>query len=146
MNDLTVSKDATEQIKLWEGFRPHSYKCPSGIWTIGYGHTAGWITESTQISISQAQTYLYGDLLTAQRAVKQWATVSLTQGQFDALVSFVFNCGVNAFKHSHLLQLINTKQDPSEEFLKWSHDEKGDVLAGLYSRRTTEVRWWKNGG
>ena len=122
-----------------ERFRPTAYKpTPRDKWTIGYGHTDG-VSEGDTCTLDQAKTWLRDDAMTAVRAINQHVTVALTQSQFDALCSLVFNIGVAAFEESTLLHHLNDKHydAAAAEFLRWDH-QAGVVLAGLRERRKAE--------
>lgn len=99
-------------IKGHEGFRTRAYRRPAGIWTIGYGHTRG-VNSGDVITESQAEKFLRADLETAERAILE-QKLTLSQNQFDALVSFVFNVGTGNFKRSTLLKKSKANvNDPS---------------------------------
>lgn len=125
-------------IKEFEGLRLKAYKCPADIWTIGYGHTAG-IGPDNIITEEQAISLLYQDVAESERAVNQYVYVQLTQNQFDALVSFVFNLGVGNFRTSTLLKKLNAGDydGAAQEFGRWIH-ASGKVLPGLVRRRQVE--------
>lgn len=89
-----------------EGLRLEAYRDTSGIWTIGYGHTRG-VRPGDSINIEQAGQLLEADLMEAERAVNALVKVPLTENQFSALVSFVFNEGEAAFSKSTLLTKLN---------------------------------------
>ena len=78
-------------IKSFEGCRLTAYLCPSGVWTIGYGHTAG-VQKGQVITQAQADAFLASDLQKYEKYVTATGLV-LNQNQFDALVSFTYNCG-----------------------------------------------------
>ena len=84
-----------------------SYQDPRGIWTIGYGHTGPEVVQGLTITQQQANDYLAQDIQTASDAVNRLVTVKITQGEFDALVDFVYNVGVGAFEDSTLLRMLN---------------------------------------
>src|SRR5690606_20728399 len=89
---MYISKQGLELIKQFEGLRLKAYKCPSGIWTIGYGHTKG-VYPGMTITEELADKFLVDDIWYFERDVESLVKVPLTQGQFDALVSFAFNVG-----------------------------------------------------
>ncbi len=137
---MKASPQAYTIIKEFEGLRLKAYKCPSGVWTIGYGHTEG-ITAGISITEDQAEEFLRQDIETIETQINA-LNLSLTQNQFDALVSFVFNLGIGNFRKSRLLSLI--KADPydnaiMDEFLKWVYSG-GRVLPGLQRRRLSEMK------
>lgn len=136
---MRVSDICFEKIQEFEGLRLTAYKCPAGVWTIGFGHTKG-VKMGQTITKSQAETLLRGDLLPCEEYVRG-LNLELTQGQFDALVDFCFNLGTAALQRSTLLQKIRTKADEQTirgEFAKWVN-AGGVRLEGLVKRRTWEA-------
>ncbi|CAK0764642.1 lysozyme [Gammaproteobacteria bacterium] len=140
--ELRISQDGIELIKRFEGLRLRVYKDVARLPTTGYGHLiksgehfAAGITEK------QAEQMLVGDLVSAQDAVKKWVKVALTQGQFDALVSFVFNVGEGNLMKSTLLRKLNDGEvaGAAEELLKWDK-AGGKVVEGLVRRRVAESK------
>lgn len=90
---MKTSQRGIDLIKKYEGFRASAYKCPAGVWTIGYGHTLG-VKQGQTVSKDQAEEMLRDDLARYEGYVNGYAsTYRLTQSQFDALVSFTYNCG-----------------------------------------------------
>ena len=135
---MKTSKNGIELIKKYEGCVLTSYKCPSNVWTIGYGHTKN-VKGGMKITKKQAEAYLKSDLTIYEDAVNKYVKVPINQNQFDALVSFSFNCGIGALKTSTLLRKLN-KRDYSgaaNEFLRWNK-ANGKVLNGLVKRRKEE--------
>ena len=149
-NTLSVSANGVNFIKKGEGFRADAYQDSIGIWTIGYGTTAysfddddEWedlimqapISETKaeellrQHIINNVQGYIYGSV-----------KVDLTQGEFDALVSFIYNVGAGNFQSSTMLQILNNEdyEGTVNEFPKWNK-AGGTVLAGLTKRRHEEM-------
>jgi lysozyme len=130
-------------IKQFEGFSPTVYICPAGYPTIGYGHVVK-LQEREQfargITTEQAETLLRQDLQTAERAVLPLITVPLTDGQFDALVSFTFNLGAGALQRSTLRRKVNRSDHAAvpAEFRKWVW-AGGRKLEGLILRREAEI-------
>lgn len=136
---MNISKAGLDLITSIEQLRLTAYRDAVGVWTIGYGHTR-WAVEGMQISAAKALEWLAGDVAEAEAAINRLVTVPLEQHQFDALVSFVFNVGVGAFKTSTILRLINDRADSmaiGAEFLRWVY-AKGKKLAGLETRRRKE--------
>lgn len=139
---MRTSDNAIEHIKKFEGLRLCAYKCAAGVLTIGYGHTKG-VKAGQTITKSQADTLLRGDLLPVERYVSGLG-LRLTQGQFDALVSFAFNLGTGALGRSTLLQKIRSGSSAGviqAEFRKWVYAD-GKMLSGLVRRREWESRKW----
>lgn len=136
---MRVSDICFEKIQEFEGLRLTAYKCPAGVWTIGFGHTKG-VKMGQTITKAQAETLLRGDLLPCEEYVRG-LNLELTQGQFDALVDFCFNLGTAALQRSTLLQKIRTKADEltiRNEFAKWVN-AGGVRLQGLVKRRAWEA-------
>jgi lysozyme len=90
-----------------EGKRLKAYKDTKGIWTIGVGHTGPEVVAGMCITNEQCAKYLKQDVKTAENAVNKLVKVPLTQNQYDALVSFIFNVGVGAFTRSTMLKVLN---------------------------------------
>lgn len=136
---MRVSDICFSKIQEFEGLRLTAYKCPAGVWTIGFGHTKG-VKMGQTITKAQAETLLRGDLLPCEEYVRG-LNLELTQGQFDALVDFCFNLGTAALQRSTLLQKIRTKADEltiRNEFAKWVN-AGGVRLQGLVKRRAWEA-------
>lgn len=133
-------------IKTFEGYRSEAYLCPSGIPTIGYGHTSGVVMGDT-CTRQEAEKFLIEDLRHAENVVNA-QNLDLNQHQFDALVSFVYNVGSGNFQGSTLLKLL--KQDAraydtlEAEWKKWKYSNKTE-LEGLVRRRAAEWSLYKNG-
>lgn len=90
---MNISQKGIDLIKKYEGCRLSAYKCPAGVWTIGYGHTAG-VRPGDVITQEEAEDYLRGDLLKFEMMVNSYNDrYAWTQPQFDALVSFAYNIG-----------------------------------------------------
>lgn len=135
---MKISKQGIELIKKYEGLRLKAYKCPSNIWTIGYGHTKN-VVKGMHITGKQAESFLKDDLKVFEEAVNSYVKVELNQNQFDALVSFSFNCGTGSLKKSTLLKKLNNKnyEEAANEFLRWNKSN-GIMLEGLVKRRKEE--------
>ena len=136
---LFTSNELLSKLKQFEGLRLEAYEDAAGVLTIGYGHTHN-VLKGDKISEYCADEYLRMDMETAQRQVMELGVVK-TQGELDALVSFVFNLGISRLKTSTLLKLIKAKM-PREvvmkEFRKWCYAD-GKRLPGLYARRSWEA-------
>lgn len=142
MSRKTATK-GIDLIKEFEGCKLTAYKCPAGVWTIGYGHTGTVdgkaVASGMTISAAKATELLRADLSKFEAAVNTYVTAPITQNMFDALVSFAFNCGAGALKGSTLLKKLNAKDydGAAAEFPKWNK-ASGKVLAGLTRRRRME--------
>ena len=137
---MKATNYATLLIKSFEQLRLNSYLCPAGVWTIGYGHTDG-VNQGMLITEKTADAFLNQDIRNAEHSINQM-DAELTQEQFDALVSFVFNVGVRAFNVSTLRKkILKNPNDPSiaDEFRRWVYagDKK---LPGLIKRREQEIK------
>jgi lysozyme len=135
-----ISQVGIDLIKRWEGCRTGAYLCPAGVWTIGYGHT-GTAKPGMCISYDRAEELLKMDLQRFERTVRDSVKVPLTQPQFDALVSFTYNCGSKAFTNSTLLDLLNQKKYAlaAEQFHRWNK-AGNTTLKGLIDRRREEYQ------
>jgi lysozyme len=101
-----VSRAAIELIARFEGYRRKAARLPDGRWTIGYGHTLT-AREGAEVSPDDAEALLLYDLIAVAHAINEHVYAPLTQNQFDALASFVFNIGVEAFLASAVLKRLN---------------------------------------
>jgi lysozyme len=137
---MKTSQKGIDLLKAHEGLRLTAYKCPAGVWTIGYGHTGSDVKEGKAITQTEAERLLRLDVEWAERAVNA-ELPAINQCQFDALVSFVFNVGAGAFAGSTLLKKAKASpNDPAirAEFAKWRNGG-GKVLPGLVKRRAAEA-------
>jgi lysozyme len=134
----TYSKSGEQLTESFESCRLTSYYDSKGVLTIGWGHT-GSVYPGQTITQEKADELLRCDIATAVNAVNKFVTVSLTQNEFDALVDFVYNCGVSAFIDSTLYKFINRNliEDAAKQFELWDHSG-GKVVAGLLRRRIAE--------
>lgn len=137
---MKASETIKNFIKNAEGLRLTAYKCPAGVWTIGYGHTQG-VSAGHTITKEQAESYFNMDILIHENNVEKLVKVPLTQNQFDALVSFEYNIGYGQFKTSTLLRLLNNKNysGAAEQFSRWVYSN-GKILPGLVKRRQFEKK------
>jgi len=136
---MRYSKQGIDLTKQFESCRLVAFKpTPSDPWTLGWGHTLG-VEEGMTCSQGQADQWLLDDVADAENAVNRLVKIGLTQEEFDALVDFTFNVGVNAFQHSTLLAKLNENdvQGAADEFEKWDM-AGGQVVAGLLRRRNAE--------
>jgi len=137
-----LSKRGARFIARFEGFSSVPYRDGGGIWTIGFGHTSGVGPGSRPITRAKGLRLLRRDAGDAAKAVRSLVRVKLSQNQFDALVSFVFNVGAANFATSTLLRLLNEghySQVPIQ-LDRWIRDAQGRVEQGLVSRRRAEGR------
>lgn len=160
---MKTSQAGVDLIKQFEGQRLTAYKCPAGIWTIGYGHTSAAGAPEVQpgmtITYQEANAILVRDLGKYEDAVNRLVKVPLTQNQFDALVSFTYNVGEGATEServgrsglvrpglakSTLLKKLNAGQYDAvpAELMKWTKGG-GKELPGLVRRRRAECAMWR---
>lgn len=152
---MKVSDRAIKMIKHHEGVRQKPYRCPAKLWTIGVGHVL--YPEQGKMKIEQRDGFalkpednriftmeeidgiLKSDLQRFERGVATYCPVGLTQGQFDALVSFAFNVGLGTLQRSTLRQKVlrDDFEGAADEFLKYCM-AGGKVLKGLQNRRNDE--------
>lgn len=144
---MQFSAAGLDLLKRSEGFRSRTYLDTQGFPTIGYGHRL-LHPESFPEGVNQAQAeeILISDVRDAEQAVGRLVKVALTQGQFDALVDFVFNLGSRRLAASALLEELNRGRytDAAEQLLRWDH-AGADENAGLKARREAEYALWHNG-
>jgi lysozyme len=142
---MKVNADGYALLKKFEGCVLKAYKCPAGVWTIGFGNT--FYEDGTKVK--------EGDVITQQRAdelakfiVEQFANSirpmiqkTLTENQFSACVSLAYNIGTGGFNKSSVLRKVNANpQDPTiaDSFRLWNKGG-GVVLKGLVRRRESEI-------
>ncbi len=141
---MTISLAGILFIEKLEGFRPTAYRDSGNIWTIGFGTIrypdGAKVKEGDTCTTEQAQTYLHHDLQWAVDAVSDMVKVPLTQNQFDALTSFVYNVGRTSFATSTLLRDVNNGAflDAEEQFKRWNL-VNGKPVVGLTNRRLLEA-------
>jgi len=145
-------------LKLCEGLRLHRYADAAGNASIGYGHKLLPSEEvgsfvrigeekvpfSQGLSMKDANRLLEHDLESREQAIEHLVPQDLTQGQFDALVDFVYNVGVGAFCSSGVLRRIRAGEleRVPEEFKRWVYSD-GKLLHGLVDRRRSEIALWE---
>ena len=133
---MKTSQRGINLIKQFEGVRLTAYKCPAGVYTIGYGHTRG-VQRGMKITEEEASAYLTADLLNSEKAVERYGRVyHWNQNEFDALVSFTFNCGAANLRS--LLRNGRRNRSQIAETLPLYRKACGKVLKGLERRRAAE--------
>jgi lysozyme len=137
---MKTSQRGIDLIKSFEGCELRAYRDAVGVLTIGYGHTVG-VKEGDVITQAQADNMLADDLVIYEQGVHSLVRRTLTQGQFDALVSFAFNVGIGALGKSTLLRMLNSGDYASaaQQFARWNK-AGGRELRGLTRRREAERR------
>lgn len=140
---MKVSQNGVDLIKRFEGLSLEAYQDIAGIWTIGYGHTGADVKPNMRISEHDAENLLKQDLKPREDAVERLVRAPLNQNEFDALVSFVYNVGANAFKNSTARKRLNKgdKLGAADALTWWNKATVGGVLrevTGLTRRRAAE--------
>lgn len=131
-----MNSDVSALIRRLESLRLTAYRCPAGIWTIGYGHTQGVVPGMT-ITADRAEELLRQDLAPIDAAIPR----TLAPNRRQALASFIFNVGMGAWQRSSLRRLIADNPDnPSirGQFMRWVYAGKRK-LPGLENRRRIEA-------
>ena len=149
---MEIGKEGLNLIKKFEGFKAKPYLCPAGVPTIGYGNTfylSGKKVALTDKPITEEEAeFMLQSLVdsTFSNQVESVLKVSLTQLQFDALVSFEYNLGLGNLKASTLLKKVNSMdfKGAASEFPKWNK-AGGKVLPGLTARRLAEKELFEKG-
>lgn len=131
---MRTSDTGIKRVEEFEGLRLHAYPDPATggePWTIGYGHTGG-VRPGETITQEQAQQFLRDDLRATESAIQTHVHVPLSQGQFDALVSLVYNIGIGAFWRSTLLARLNGGHyaKAANHFADWKWAGGRPMLAG----------------
>lgn len=138
-----VDQTGEDLIERFEGLSLTWYKCPAGVWTIGYGHTgaigAPAYRVGQRITQAEANSILASDLRSTEAGVSKLLKRPLPINKYDAVVSLAYNIGVGAFGGSHLLEFVNNGDfaSASAQFLLWDRSG-GRVLPGLVQRRRAE--------
>ena len=137
---MKTTERLLNQLMVMEGLRLEAYEDAAGVPTIGYGHTKD-VRMGDRISEYWAKELLRDDIEVAEQQVKELG-VARTEGQLDALTSFVFNLGIGRLKESTLLRVIReggSKQQIRKEFKRWVYGG-GKKLPGLVTRREWEAK------
>ena len=136
---MRASATLIAAIKKFESCVLTAYQDSKGVWTIGYGHTAG-VKKGDKITLYQAEQFLKEDLQQFESVVNKVKRLS-TQGRYDAVLDFVYNCGPTNFNNSTLKKYIECGKatwEIQEQFLRWVNSG-GRKLGGLVTRRIWEA-------
>ena len=135
---MNIGQKGIDLIKHFEGCELNAYKCPAGVWTIGYGHIKG-VSKGMSITQEQAEQMLLDELKEYENYINELVTVNLSQNQFDALVSWVYNLGPANLQSSTLLKVLNSGDYSGvpAQIERWNK-AGGKVLEGLIRRREAE--------
>lgn len=138
-----ISENGYQIIREFEGFKANAYLDTGGVWTIGYGtikYPNGIrVKKGDTCTQGQAETWLKNDCLWVDACLDKYIKVNVSQNQFDALSSFVYNVGESQFSKSTLLALLNQKNyaGTANQFDRWVYDN-GKLIKGLANRRAKE--------
>lgn len=142
---MKLSDEGLRLITSFEGYHTKqedgsckAYRCPAGVWTCGWGCTEN-VDAHTHWTKAEAEQRFRDELDKFEVAVMKHVKVPLNQNEFDALVSFAYNCGEGALAKSTLLKKLNAEKrtDAAKQFASWSRGG-GRVLNGLVARRARE--------
>jgi len=161
---MQISKNGMKLIEMFENREYEAYLDSGGELTVGVGHllTKGekysgkivaedsngelyYVRYDRRLNDTEVDNILRYDLSIAEDVINSKVKVKLTQYQYDALVSFVFNVGVQAFKDSTLLKVLNNKDYDGVpiQMRRWIRDN-GLIIGGLITRRNNEIKVWEN--
>jgi lysozyme len=141
---MQMTEEGLALIRRFEGFRAEAYRCPAGVWTIGYGHTsqagAPKVRPGMVVSEAEAREILAVDAAMFAEGVRTALTREVSPQQFSALVSFAYNVGIGAFRRSSVLKAVNEGRfEAVPERLKLWVKADGRRLEGLARRRQAEA-------
>lgn len=136
---MNISAEGKALIKKFEGCKLEAYRCAAGVWTIGYG-TIKNVERGQTITQQQADDMFDHEMKEYETYVNTAVTVPLSQNQFDALVSWVFNLGNGNLQASTMLKVINSGDHAGvpAQIKRWNK-AGGKVLDGLIRRREAEA-------
>lgn len=136
---MKISEEGKALIKKFEGCELEAYRCPAGVWSIGFGHTKG-VQQGDVWSQDHAEHMLDVELEEYEGYINDLVSVELEQHQFDALVAWVYNLGAGNLISSTLLVKLNAGEyaDVPHEIQRWNK-AGGEVLEGLVRRRKAEA-------
>lgn len=140
---MRMSDEGLALLKKFEGLELEPYKCPAGVWTIGYGHTAAagepYPSTLTKITEAEAEALLRRGLRQYEDAVAKAIKRPIAQNQFDAFVSLCYNIGKKGFRKSTAVRRFNAGNiQGAAEAITWFNKANGKVLRGLTRRREAE--------
>ena len=151
---MKTSEKGLDLIKQFEGFKDFVYICPAGLPTIGYGHVIdpkllALTKVSPRMTKEKAEQILKNDVKEAEDAINSSVKVNISQGQFDALISLIYNWGAYNFKISNGLRKLNAGNynEAADEFfgkVRGVVSVNGKFSNGLYRRRQAELALWQS--
>jgi len=138
-NKMQISKEGLALIKKFEGCELEAYRCPAGVWTIGFGTIKG-VKEGDRITKDEANHLLEEEMIEYESYINDMVEVELNQSQYDALCAWVFNLGPTNLGSSTLLKVLNEgKYEEVPQQIKRWNKANGEVLNGLIRRREAEA-------
>ena len=136
---MNTSMEGVSLIKKFEGCELEAYQCSANVWTIGYGHTKD-VEKGDTITKEEAEQMLIDELHEYENYINKYVNVALSQNQFDALVSWVYNLGPANLTASTMLKVLNNgKYEEVPAQMKRWNKAGGKVLDGLVRRREAEA-------
>jgi lysozyme len=151
---MNINQATVDLVKKWEGFKPDAYLCPAGVWTIGYGITAGagiGVTpkRGDKVTREEAERHLRLALERFAAQIRPAITAPINENEFGAFLSLAYNIGVGGFRGSSALRHFNAgdKARAAEAIKLWNKatvNGKRVVLQGLVNRREDEVRLFRS--
>ncbi|MGF1842271.1 lysozyme [Vibrio clamense] len=144
-SELRTSENGLRHVAGEEGCRLKPYQCSADVWTAGLGHTQG-VTPGVRLTERQVAEYFVEDIAAAERVVSKYITQTPSQGEFDMMVSFVYNLGAGNFAASTLLKKFNQGdgEGACNEYRRWVFVNGKDCrlkqshCAGIPKRRAKE--------
>ena len=139
MTKMTISQEGIDLIKEFEGCRLEAYKCPAGVWTIGYGTTKG-VKQGMKITQAKAEKLLMEEIGAVEASLNK-VRVNFIQREFDALCSWVYNLGSGNFNRSTMRQYIvgdRKDEEITDQLVRWVNSGNTS-LTGLKRRRIAEA-------
>lgn len=141
---MDISARGLQKLKNREGFRSKPYLCSAGKLTVGYGtcisKEKGEYYKAHPLTEQQAHDLMMPHVKSNLALIGKVVRVPLTQNQVDALVSFIYNIGEEAFERSTMVKKLNARlySAAAEQFARWVHDDNGKVIPGLVTRHASE--------
>ncbi len=145
---MNTSQIGISLIQRYEGYRTTPYRCPAGIWTVGYGHAIGRVLPpewDRTLTTDEVFGLLMRDLRRVESGIRRYCTAGLSQPQFDGLVSFAFNLGLGVLQRSTLRMKLNRGDyvGAAAQFCRFTR-AGGVVVSGLVKRRNAEHELFTN--
>lgn len=142
---MLLSSEGERLIKSFEAYSDIPYQDQRGVWTQGWGHTEGVDENSPTVDLAQAEAWFWDDIEWVEKVIIETVKIILTQCEYDALGSFIFNIGSSNFQKSSVLKKINVgdRQGAARDlelYVKYKDEKTGSLLVskGLQARRAKE--------